>query len=781
MADLNARILPLRTEVQGREPDDLTMVGLGQDPIDVGELVLNLEDRKIFSKKSDGTIVTLGSGSLDSNDLLPGELLGQALVWNGVDWVNGPVLGGLPPAAVGGDPTTTFLTNMEGNGNNTAGAKEALTYVGDSAFDSKTLFGTGSVFNPGTGSWVNWERSQAYKLDQNEWTLEFWFSSDGVLVDDGEWILSASAGDSGDYGWREENGNYWSTKVGARQATFSYWSGSEQQNIVWNYVPLDYSRKWINVVFQASGSGLSLWLDGVFFGSKSYVKSADPTGLLPRLTFGSFEESTEGNPVFEGWLGGARIIQGRTQYAPLVDHEVIAEPFGSTGDLGFNLQKLEDVSINRLELKDGQALVYDSSSNTFANRFARIQDSGDFQLSESLPTVARWDQGSESNPGQYSVDGETWLLNVVDSATNDQTLLIEEASTSGILFWSADGISWNETPYSGLFLGALLVRIDFATAPLPGPSLFLAFDTPGAEVSYPLREGDTLKWDGAKQAFRPIPLSSLGINVNDLVDVNTLTNPPTQGQALVWDAIAGTWKPGDVATDVSGIVLEELADTAFTGLTTGQIIRYDGSNWINETLDYSLVRNAPTIPTTISTLDDTDFSDAPTVGQVLVWNGSKWTPADPTGGGGGGSTTAGAITERADITVGASLDSNSSANLDFNGLGEAGSFVQVTTSSAAWVRFYPTSQDRLSDITRDEDTDPLPGSGVLLEIRTKQPGQVVKITPAALYYNNDLLPEQKLYARVTNRSGETALVNVTVRAFTQTDTQAISGGTFGSG
>ena len=70
---------------------------------------------------------------------------------------------------------------------------------------------------------------------------------------------------------------------------------------------------------------------------------------------------------------------------------------------------------------------------------------------------------------------------------------------------------------------------------------------------------------------------------------------------------------------------------------------------------------------------------------------------------------------------------------------------------------------------------------MLLEIRTTTPGQIVKITPAAIYYNNDLLPEQKLYARVTSRSPDPALVNVTVRAYTQTDTQAISGGTFGSG
>ena len=117
----------------------------------------------------------------------------------------------------------------------------------------------------------------------------------------------------------------------------------------------------------------------------------------------------------------------------------------------------------------------------------------------------------------------------------------------------------------------------------------------------------------------------------------------------------------------------------------------------------------------------------------------------------------------------------------FTGLGEAGTFVQVTVSRPAWVRFYATAADRTADSGRQFDVDPLPGSGVLLEVKTTQNNQVVKITPAAIYYNNDTLPDQALYARIRNDGDADTTIATTVRAYTQTNTDTIDGGTFGSG
>ncbi len=55
MTDLNAKIIPLQTETPGLAPTEVQC--------DVGEIAVNLTDRKIFSKRSDGTVVTLAGGS----------------------------------------------------------------------------------------------------------------------------------------------------------------------------------------------------------------------------------------------------------------------------------------------------------------------------------------------------------------------------------------------------------------------------------------------------------------------------------------------------------------------------------------------------------------------------------------------------------------------------------------------------------------------------------------------------------------------------------------------
>ena len=70
--------------------------------------------------------------------------------------------------------------------------------------------------------------------------------------------------------------------------------------------------------------------------------------------------------------------------------------------------------------------------------------------------------------------------------------------------------------------------------------------------------------------------------------------PPTEGQALLYDAASGEWLPGTVSTDLVG---------------------------------------------SINDLTDVDTSsNAPTDGQALVWDASQseWSPADQTGSGGGG-------------------------------------------------------------------------------------------------------------------------------------------------
>ncbi|MFZ9995636.1 MAG: hypothetical protein ACO3GU_02230 [Pelagibacteraceae bacterium] len=288
--------------------------------------------------------------------------------------------------------------------------------------------------------------------------------------------------------------------------------------------------------------------------------------------------------------------------------------------------------------------------------------------------------------------------------------------------------------------------------------------------------GEVLTWDGAKWDAQAL---GGGLAINDLTDVNTATVAPLDGQALVWSQANGYWRPGEVASGANA--LDDLTDVTITTPAAGKVIRYNGTAWVDAVLSYQDLSNKPTLVTTLAGLTDTDLSLAPTQGQVLTWDGSAWAPADPTGGGAGGSV-AGALTERADETQAtASIADGVTAALAFVGLGVSGNFTQVTTSAAAWVRFYPTDADRIADSTRDIGTDPAPGSGVLLEVITTAAGETVKVTPSASYFNNDDPADPFLYCAVRNLSGATATVSVTVRAYSQVIASLVSGGTFGSG
>ena len=110
-----------------------------------------------------------------------------------------------------------------------------------------------------------------------------------------------------------------------------------------------------------------------------------------------------------------------------------------------------------------------------------------------------------------------------------------------------------------------------------------------------------------------VVFSSNDASLNHITDVDTLSSPPTNGQALVWDNTAGMWKPGDV-TNTN--VISDLGDVNTSGATNNQALVWSSatSEWVpgNTT-------------SAINDLTDVNTSGA-TSGQALIWNGSTWTP-----------------------------------------------------------------------------------------------------------------------------------------------------------
>lgn len=114
-------------------------------------------------------------------------------------------------------------------------------------------------------------------------------------------------------------------------------------------------------------------------------------------------------------------------------------------------------------------------------------------------------------------------------------------------------------------------------------------------------------------------------------------------------------------------------------------------------------------------------------------------------------------------TTTASLANNGSAYPNITNAYKSYLLLKIEVDRAAWVRVYTTSAARSADTSRSIDVDPAPGSGVLAEIITTS-AQTQVLTPAVIGFNDDSTPADTIYLAVTNRSGVSSTVQVTLTA-----------------
>lgn len=125
------------------------------------------------------------------------------------------------------------------------------------------------------------------------------------------------------------------------------------------------------------------------------------------------------------------------------------------------------------------------------------------------------------------------------------------------------------------------------------------------------------------------------------------------------------------------------------------------------------------------------------------------------------------------INTGVTLGSRANVSCTTPSLANAASFngifvgykgyaiYKIATSAAAWVRIYTSGNARTSDSTRDQYTDPQPGSGVIAEAITNG-ANVVVISPGTVGYNDDNPAGPQIPITVTNLSGSTQAITVTM-------------------
>lgn len=100
------------------------------------------------------------------------------------------------------------------------------------------------------------------------------------------------------------------------------------------------------------------------------------------------------------------------------------------------------------------------------------------------------------------------------------------------------------------------------------------------------------------------------------------------------------------------------------------------------------------------------------------------------------------------------------ANVTINGF-KGYLLYKIETSGAAWVRIYTDTLSRTADQSRSELTDPLPGSGVVAEVITTGSESVI-ISPGAIGFSNEPIPESNIRLAVTNKTGSPNAITVTL-------------------
>ena len=200
-------------------------------------------------------------------------------------------------------------------------------------------------------------------------------------------------------------------------------------------------------------------------------------------------------------------------------------------------------------------------------------------------------------------------------------------------------------------------------------------------------------------------------------------------------------------TITSGGIVNLIGNVRIPGQNSLQFADSDSSNHV-----------ALRAPTTVSanitwTLPGADG----TAGYVLSTDGSgTLTWVAQTGGAGTSlqsrSTVAATTASIADAAIG---------NVTFTGAAKGYALYKIQTTAASWVRLYTDISSRTADASRAEGVDPTAGAGVVAEIITAG-AQTVLISPGTLGFNNEASPVTEIYAAVTNKSGSTTTITVTL-------------------
>jgi len=276
-----------------------------------------------------------------------------------------------------------------------------------------------------------------------------------------------------------------------------------------------------------------------------------------------------------------------------------------------------------------------------------------------------WQELLTPTDAVQSVNGKTGVVSLaVGDMTDVDTTTTTPSNTDVLQFNGSDWVpvgvdtvgrtnfyALDDTPANYTGSGGYSVRVNSGATALEFVESTL--ENLSDVVISSIADGDYIKWDNTNSQW--VNAAPQTIDIDDLSDVDTTTTAPTNGQVLEWDGT--NWVP---ATNTSPSTTDDLAE----GSTN---------------LYYTDTRVGTYISGTAILTDISDVDTGATNNQILAWDNtnSKWSPVDP------GSVTA--------TTLIALSDTPSSY-----ASGDAGKFLRVNAAEDA-VEFATADTDDISE------------------------------------------------------------------------------------
>lgn len=315
-----------------------------------------------------------------------------------------------------------------------------------------------------------------------------------------------------------------------------------------------------------------------------------------------------------------------TADAPLAGDTIVYDDV--TGRyVSVNLVQVVKTGLNLAELagtENGEQYVWDATGAEWV-----VKHLGDPSGEPDAGKVLTWD-GTKWTTQDLPEDKFIKLLSELDDVQTDDLASIQN---NQILRWNAASQYWENVDWPSISLH-MLEDVDFVT---PGLNDLVAYDgTSWVNLDLPVIAGNVLELDNLSNVNASVPsdhqvlaysaangewqstdiatVANNNLNLSDLADVFDGVSPSGETKYLAWDFDNSRWSVSSVS--LNAFAINELSNVTISSPAAGNFLRFDGVEWINDSV---------IIPTTLNSLLDVSTTN-PTDGAFLAYeeDSNEW-------------------------------------------------------------------------------------------------------------------------------------------------------------